>query len=563
MRHFRSPDDKARGPRTRPCKRARCRQLSFHVPRLQKNISSHCLRCAQCERFFHAECVSVPSEFEHDHHDHALTLMDGLPYTSHPYLQSEYSCDICEGMIKGARSIQVYGCDECKLYAHIECVLSKKDGFVQFSSSLLRKNHSSDKEIIKKAIHDHPLSLQNGTNKLCRMCMLQMEGQAYACEECHDDDEFWVHEKCASLPQTLHGHPLHPNHELDLAKRILLRRVFNQQSRCRISADRDWFICAVCGDVSQGFHFSCRSCEFFVDVKCVLDADKFRQTFYDKYARKTLNHPLHPQHELTLANFNAGIHAQCRVCFEKLLGPSYCCTKCISYSYHETCMEWPRLVEGHPTAPRHVLQLDGTITWQVCFACENYTHHGYKVINARRQIYYHLECGSSLARPFDRRRGGHSHRFYYLHNKPKGILRKVFKCASCREEVRNSYYRCLKCGLYFHFGCLRDAAWLPSAAKHKHHQHRLTLKEYVEYGGYYCDVCEEPRDPRHPSYGCDVCEIVVHVECIISEENASSVVLEEIENDGVMIPKCSKPGLYIATRRSERSSALIARMRRL
>ncbi|XP_010529595.1 PREDICTED: uncharacterized protein LOC104806404 [Tarenaya hassleriana] len=514
---------------------------SFWCYICKKHVQNHGLRCMQCKKMFHVKCVSVPRDLEHrHHHEHKLTLMDGLPYISRKYIQSEYSCDVCEGMIKEAAHVHVYGCNECKLYAHIECLLSKEDGFKHFSSSLWPKkyndkrqedsSHSIDE--IKKTIHDHPLRLKDhGANKLCQMCMLQINGQAYACEDCHGDN-FWVHEKCAALPQTLDDHPFHPNHKLYLTRR-----------------SDTFVVCEVCGYASLGFHFSCRACRFVIDVKCAF-LREIGQTFYDKHDGKTIKHALHRGHELTLVNFGTYQTVRCYMCGEELLGPSYSCTQCVRFrGFHKTCMEWPSLVEGHPIAPQHVLQLDHPDLWYPedpeCFACGDRIESlfGYKVTGPERGIFYHIECGSSLVRPL--RRQGHAHEFYYVHDKPcKGVRGggnngTILRCASCREEVRNSYYRCLKCNLYFHFGCLRDGAWLPRTAKHRHHVHWLSLKEYACYGGYYCDICEESRYSQHPSYGCDDCGFVGHIECIVCEENASSVVLEEIESDGMKIQECS------------------------
>ncbi|XP_010539152.2 PREDICTED: uncharacterized protein LOC104813282 [Tarenaya hassleriana] len=412
----------------------------------------------------------------------------------------------------------------------------------RFSSSLLPENQKQTEETndsgIKKTeeetIHEHPLRLRsNGGNEICGMCELQINGQAYACDDCH---HFWVHERCAELPRTLH-----PLHKLHLVKEA----AFNL------------FICDICGDASKGFNFYCRSCDFVIDVKCAF-MSKAGQSFYDRHGGETLKHPLHRQHKLTLANFRADSLARewCEVCGELLLGPSYCCRVCGFRGYfHKACMQWPSSVEGHPTAPHHLLQLGEMDFWGIwndggrvppCFACGDtiISRFGYKVVDLERGIFwYHIECGSSLAHPL--RRGGLHHLFYYLHNKPsKGAFAvaedTIHRCASCREEAMNSYYRCRECGLYYHFGCLRGAKWLPSTARHEQHMHRLSLKEEcTDYGGYYCDICEEPRDSRHPCYACDDCEFVVHIECIVSEENASSVTLEEIEGDDVVrIQEC-------------------------
>ncbi|XP_010537213.1 PREDICTED: uncharacterized protein LOC104811997 isoform X2 [Tarenaya hassleriana] len=497
--------------------------------------------------YFHVGCVSVPIEWKHEHHEHKLKLMDGSisEASHHKYIQSEYSCDICEGMIKKAANVHVYGCNVCKFYAHFECVLSKKDGLKLVSSSFWVENHNQTEGSngsnypsipMVPIIHDHPLRLQNGSNKLCGMCNLRINGQAYACDDCHDDGAFWVHKECGELPQTLVDHPLHPLHNLHLIR----------------ESSMDICVCDICGDAFQGFHFYCRPCEFSMDVKCAF-VSKAGQSFYGKHGGKTLRHPFHCSHELTLANFSTHrpLTIKCHMCLEELLDLSYVCKRCYwNCGFHKACMEWPRSVEGHPMAPHHLLQLHQTEWWRrpgrvQCFACgdRNSLMFCYEAVDSERGLcFYHLECGTSLARPLQR--GGLPHILYHLPNPPsKGIYRarppNNPRCASCRQKVMGSYYQCLKCSLEFHVECLRKAKWLPSTAKHEQHVHPLSLKEYVHYGGYYCDICEEPRDPRHPCYACDDCEFVVHMECIVSEENASNVKLEKIEGDDVVkIQEC-------------------------
>ncbi|XP_010537224.1 PREDICTED: uncharacterized protein LOC104812003 [Tarenaya hassleriana] len=502
----------------------------------EQPVLNHGLRCMECNEYFHVKCVSAPREWKHERHEHKLRL-SGVSVRGS--LWSEYSCDVCEGMIKGATAIPIYGCKHCEFYAHIECVLSPKDGLEQYSSSLWREDDNQNKgthdsnypsiKKMKKEIHDHPLRLQDASNKLCEMCNLQINDQAYACDDCH---AFWVHKECGELPQTLVDHPFHPLHKLRLVRRPL----------------KNIFVCDVCGDASKGFNFYCRSCDFVIDIKCAF-LSKAGQTFYDKHGGKTLEHALHQQHKLTLANFGSYRERRCKMCGELLLGLSYVCKRCVwDCSFHKACMEWPSSVEGHPIPPHHRLHLGDTYSWSIpylpkCFACGDRiaSYFGYKTVNSENGLfYYHIECGTSLARLL--RRGGHPHLFYYVHIRPSkgGDSYLILSCACCGQEVKNSYYRCIKCSLYFHLGCLCKAKWLPSAAKHEQHMHLLSLKNYVDYGGYYCDACEESRDSQHPCYACDDCGFVVHVECIVSEENASSVTLEEIQgDDGVKIQECS------------------------
>ncbi|XVF42269.1 hypothetical protein PTKIN_Ptkin01aG0347300 [Pterospermum kingtungense] len=56
-------------------------------------------------------------------------------------------------------------------------------------------------------------------------------------------------------------------------------------------------------------------------------------------------------------------------------------------------------------------------------------------------------------------------------------------------------------------------------------RHPLILMKWVkedDSGEYYCDVCENERNPEHPVYWCEKCTYIVHLECIVHEDNMTS-----------------------------------------
>ncbi|XP_038716388.1 uncharacterized protein LOC120009764 [Tripterygium wilfordii] len=110
----------------------------------------------------------------------------------------------------------------------------------------------------------------------------------------------------------------------------------------------------------------------------------------------------------------------------------------------------------------------------------------------------------------------------------KGIISHGW-CGACNEPISNtptyqcnrvcdgSFYRCLECNYSIHLECLP----IPTTVKHKYHSHPLTLIDsFVEddSGDYYCDACENERNPRHHVYYCEKCTYVIHIECLLSEE---------------------------------------------
>ncbi|XP_062076763.1 uncharacterized protein LOC133781710 [Humulus lupulus] len=84
------------------------------------------------------------------------------------------------------------------------------------------------------------------------------------------------------------------------------------------------------------------------------------------------------------------------------------------------------------------------------------------------------------------------------------------------HKTNSSKFQCLDCDFKLHLLC----GPLPSIIKHDSHMHSLDLVDlFIEdnSGEYYCDVCEEERNPRIRVYCCRKCKYIAHVHCVISE----------------------------------------------
>ncbi|KAL5562693.1 hypothetical protein UlMin_032440 [Ulmus minor] len=84
--------------------------------------------------------------------------------------------------------------------------------------------------------------------------------------------------------------------------------------------------------------------------------------------------------------------------------------------------------------------------------------------------------------------------------------------------------RCVECDFSLHLLCGR----LPSFIKHEYHVHLFTLVDSLiedDSEEYYCDICEEKRDPRICIYYCAECRYMAHVNCVISK------IVEVLEGD--------------------------------
>ncbi|XP_010537556.1 PREDICTED: uncharacterized protein LOC104812211 [Tarenaya hassleriana] len=459
------------------------------------------LRCVQCPKDFHVKCAVVPKKVEHfAHHHHSLTLVETASYL---YKPSEQYCDICESTMDV--KAPSYCCGDCRFFAHVECVLSKGQWLPQFvlSDEPKETNHiprdsSSNNEQILHPWHPHPLSLKNGINETCRMCWFAIDGRAYKCETCILS-KFWVHGSCARLPEHF-DHPLHPNHTLSL------------------SMFSGYRMCYLCRDFLGSLGFICRTCDFAIDIKCM----DLKENGFDNMGNAlALKHDFH-EHELTLVK-GSSIVFGCKVCEETFNYKGslayFCRVKGCFIAFHLPCLRWSGVVESHPLHPSHRLELAPSAQRLQCFACDELISWdwGYKCetygTDARKgcRVFFHLQCGISLGRLLKYRR--HDHLLYYFHRKPTPEFEK--SCIVCIRRVESAYYRCRECGFHVHLRCLG----LSPTAKHKLHIHPFSFEDSSDDGGYYCDICEEPRDPKHPVYSCKDCNFVSHVECTASEEN--------------------------------------------
>uniref|UniRef100_A0A2N9EUU7 Reverse transcriptase domain-containing protein n=1 Tax=Fagus sylvatica TaxID=28930 RepID=A0A2N9EUU7_FAGSY len=104
---------------------------------------------------------------------------------------------------------------------------------------------------------------------------------------------------------------------------------------------------------------------------------------------------------------------------------------------------------------------------------------------------------------------GHEHRLM-LSNTP---YRQT--CNGC-DSKRYNVFRCTTCGFALDFKC----ATLPLTARYEQHEHPFTLCYTAEddSGEYYCDICEEERNPKHWFYYCANCSYPTHPKCILGEE---------------------------------------------
>ncbi|KAH7844479.1 hypothetical protein Vadar_028463 [Vaccinium darrowii] len=126
----------------------------------------------------------------------------------------------------------------------------------------------------------------------------------------------------------------------------------------------------------------------------------------------------------------------------------------------------------------------------------------------------HVHC--ALRTPMEIRDAGHQHLLALERHAYTGLL----KCRACRRSCEEVSFLCRnhKCRNRFGFALHVNCVALSPRKKCGSHRHTLTLvynnveqESYV----YYCNACEEERDPEAWVYRCEheKCEYFAHTNC--------------------------------------------------
>uniref|UniRef100_A0A7N2LGK8 Phorbol-ester/DAG-type domain-containing protein n=1 Tax=Quercus lobata TaxID=97700 RepID=A0A7N2LGK8_QUELO len=457
--------------------------------------------CFLCKLFLHESCLELlgtNTSSQNSFHKHPLMIVENKvnDSTSYFFMNNDYpSCSAC-GEPCFEKS---FACLKCKLLIHKLC---------------LQLPHE-----IQHFFHPCPLSLrQESTKFTCRACKKSHSQFAYCCNRCH----FFLDVECALMFTRnfdgqnyilgcYHHHPL-----------ILCNKESNDHA---VSCDG-------CNQVISGEIFGCIQCHFYLHRSCAA-------------APQQIEHPFHPEHTLTLffdekllctvsilksldkkgkvkylgykhfsIRDDKEIEVCCGVCEKHVCGPSYECTRC-KFFIHQDCIE--PVEEGqHPFQPHDNDSLISVSRKTLprkkftCDACNRKSCFGFSYRCEECCFKLDANC-ASLKPPI--KYEGHQHLLTFFEKVYDDPQCEV--CNTCYSDV--SYLRCVKCDFNVHLLCVP----LPSTIKHKCHIDPLHLVDYFveDYSGeYYCDACENSRDPRESVYHCAGCSnYVAHINCVIDE----------------------------------------------
>ncbi|KAJ9173356.1 hypothetical protein P3X46_016501 [Hevea brasiliensis] len=437
-----------------------------------KTGSGLIFRCLKCRFELCVECclMSViksnrsskhPGEIQHFFHSCPLILK----------ISSSFTCNGC----LGHRSDFTYWCQHCDFYLDLMC-----------ARTFAIKSEGEEKKI-QHFSHWHPLEpfeKMEDYEVLCVVCGNPSSDPTYCCSRC----KFYIHKSCMdTLPQKIQRF-FHP------CPLILLNTPHSYQ-------------CAACDEnCLPGLTFCCGNCHFQLDTRCAL------QPMIKYEGQEKIKHISHV-HPLTLYPEN-NVHHEvcCKGCEKNCSILAYGCSNCNFY-LHKSCAELPLEIMNsyHPAHPLILLNVGSQNLKKVkCNFCLK--ECGGFVFRCG-ECNFNLDVDCAFLKPtveFMK----HSHLLTVVDN----IYGELECCACNRSCISSPAFRCLECDYNLHLVC----GPLPVTIKHKCHIDPLTLKDfYVEDEDdddeFYCDACEERRDPKLCVYYCEIgCPMIVEVKCVLS-----------------------------------------------
>ncbi|XP_022761007.1 uncharacterized protein LOC111307253 [Durio zibethinus] len=437
-----------------------------------------------CGFNLHKKCVDLPLKINHpSHRKHPLLLQ---------FNSERLSCKICQ---ETPRRGFVYCCSPCKFAVHIGCV--------------------SQPPVVEDKSHQHPFTLLlREAPFICDACGTEGNCVAYICCTCN----IIVHKKCLSLPRIIRS----KWHEHRISHTYFFHEEDFKSQNC--------LICHEEVNTEYG-SYSCLSCNIIFHVNCVTkDKDSYFIVSLKNEGEKSseslellpdisiesitcvferndageatkIKHFKHI-HNLMLSDKIRECDKSCDGCVLPISDSFYYCSQC-DFFLHKACAELPKMKHVW----HHDCQQPLILTSDDVFRCENCRFvsnaFAYKCGECERRTC--LRCVIALT-PGARTSPKHEHPLLY-YNQYEG------HCIACGDGTDGAFC-CKECNFALDPECFS----LPTAARHKCDEHLLILtnhdgNNYSEC--YYCDICEERRDPNHWFYHCATCDNSAHIDCVL------------------------------------------------
>ena len=209
-------------------------------------------------------------------------------------------------------------------------------------------------------------------------------------------------------------------------------------------------------------------------------------------------------HDLKLSGDEVLNNEKCSGCVQAIFPPFYSCVNC-SFFLHESCAKLPKTTK-HPLHPHPLILFPFFPYLEIsCYACKRVCNGFVYICLA---CWFILDVSCSLISDILTHQG-HEHPLLL------SSIESEQNCSCCDSKIY-PIFRCTTCEFALDFKC----ATLPQTTKYKQHEHPFTLFYTAEddSGEYYCDICEEERDPKHWFYYCADCNYPAHTKCILGED---------------------------------------------
>ncbi|KAL4600690.1 hypothetical protein ACB092_11G216500 [Castanea dentata] len=407
----------------------------------------------------HKSCAELPLGLHHPLHPiHPLILFDEK--THYPEEDKQKTkCQLCnESRRQYTYALFRYRYYRCDFNLHATCA-------------------SLPPTIESSQVHHHPLTPSwKWITFTCDLCGKEVKGIPNQCALCG----FWVHNSCASLPRSL--------------KVLCVQKV----------------------NTNYGFYY-CSKCDFVAHLNCAADYSN-RENInlenedleLDQFAAYEVKNIKVGEDRIAIAieikHFSHG--HDLKLSGDEVLNNEKCngCVNC-SFFLHESCAKLPRK-KRHPLH-QHPLTLLPKPRWNdysfQCIAC-NRDDNGFNY-NCETCWWISLDVSCSLILDI-LTHPGHEHRLLL------SSIESKHNCSSCDSKIY-PIFRCTTCEFALDFKC----ATLSKTTRYKLHEHPFTLCYITEddSGEYYCDICEEERNPKHWFYYCTNCDYPAHTKCILGE----------------------------------------------
>ncbi|XP_028108864.1 uncharacterized protein LOC114307668 [Camellia sinensis] len=416
----------------------------------------------------------VDDDNDNEHPEHPLTL-SWIP--QEPLLF--HRCHFCKAYWIGF----AYSCSVCNFDNDIIC--------------------AQKPQIIKHTSHKHPMTPLLRTMLFsCDACGLEHEDMSYLCHTC----QFWIHESCASLPNTVK----HFDHDHPLTLCYSFPREF----------DNFVFCCDICSEYLDKacWIYSCVGCRCYGHLNCAIAATAASQ---EEQFRLVWPRPL--LFWIRRQRWNFKILRS--VLFPFQLSNDHYTQNTCSLSSHKTLL----VLGSSGVELVHFFAMDLPTSVPLAHSTSMPRVVPYWALSDTKLTKHHL-----LPENFP------------------------WACNACHVCSPLLTFGCETCGFNLHIRC---ALWLRTI-RHRYDEHPYSLN-YVpvkdHLAEYYCEVCCYKLNPKNWFYHCDECDQSIHCECIISLHDE----LSNIKFGGTIEADCHLHLVTFVQKETDDSSCQIIRSARV